>query len=279
MIRDRLAARLAQLERLGMTPDYQRLALEVLGIRGASADLARRLVEQAIVVEDRRDNWRRVGTRVRSEAPPAAGVYVFRDASGGALYVGKAANLRRRLGAHFSDRRWRTLHPAVARVAHVEWQTTGSELQALLREAMLIAELQPVANVHVGEPVLRTRAVPAALLRDVVVLVRSFVPDSVDVVAARARGDVMLERADRSGATLAETTVRLWEFFHHMAEVPPTATGPALAPLVFSWIAGRGRHATRVDPHDVATAGELTTRLASLFSDPLLFVERLVALR
>jgi predicted GIY-YIG superfamily endonuclease len=279
MIRDRLAARLAQLERLGMTPDYQRLALEVLGIRGAPADLARRLVEQAIVVEDRRDNWRRVGRRVCSEAPPAAGVYVFRDAGGGALYVGKAANLRRRLGAHFSDSRWRTLHPAVARVAHVEWQPTGSELQALLREAMLIAELQPVANVHVGEPALRTRAVPAALLRDVIVLVRSFDPDSVDVVAARARGDVMLERADRSGTTLAETTARLWEFFHHTAEAPRMATGPALAPLVFSWIAGRGRHATRVDPHDVATAGELTARLASLFSDPSLFVERLVALR
>jgi predicted GIY-YIG superfamily endonuclease len=278
MIRDRLAARLGQLERSGIAPDYQRLALEVLGIRGASADLARRLVEQAIVVEDRRDNWRRVGKRVCSGAPAAAGVYVFRDAGGVALYVGKAANLRRRLGAHFSDRRWRMLHPAVARVAHVEWQTTGSELQALLREAMLIAELQPVANVHIGEPALRTRAVPATLRRDVVVLVRSLDPDAVDVVAARARGDVIFERADRRGATLAETTARLWEFFHH-TEAPPTTSGRALAPLVFSWIAGRGRHATCVDPHDVATAGELTARLASLFSDTSLFVERLIALR
>jgi predicted GIY-YIG superfamily endonuclease len=279
MIRDTLAARLAEMEQSGASPDYQRLALEVLGIRGAPSDLARRLVEQALVVEDRRDNWRRVGDRVCSDAPHAAGVYVFRDANGGALYVGKAANLRRRLGAHFSDRRWRTLHPAVARVAHVEWQTTGSELEALLREAILITEMQPVANVQIGAPALRTRALPATLVRDVVVLVPSVDPDSVDLVAARVRGDVMIERADRSGATLSETTARLSEFFDQTAETPRTAARLALAPLVFSWIAGRGRHATRFDPHDVGDAGQFTALLASLFSDTSLFVERLVTLR
>jgi predicted GIY-YIG superfamily endonuclease len=278
MIRDRLAARLVQMQQSGTSPDYPQLAREVLGIRGASADLARRLVEQALVVEDRRDNWRRVGDQACQEAPRSAGVYVFRDADGGALYVGKTSNLRRRLGAHFSDRRWRTLHPAVARVDRVEWQTTGSELDALLREATLIAELQPAANVHVGAPALRTRAIPSALVRDVVVLVPSPGPDAVDVVAARAQGDVRLERADRSGATLAETTARLWEFFHPVAQAPPLPSN-RLAPLVFSWIAGRGRHATRLDPHDVGSASQLTVRLASLFSDRSLFVERLVSLR
>ena len=273
MIRDVLAARLAHMAASGSTPDYQVLARDVLGIRGASPDLARRLVEQALVVEDRRDYWRRIGERVRADAPPSAGVYVFRDADNLALYVGKAANLRRRLQAHFADRRWRTLHPAVARLARVDWETTGSELEALLREAMLIVELQPVANVHIGEPVMQRRAVPAALARDVAVLVPSGDPDAVEIVAARARGEVLFQRADRSGATLAETTARLWEFFHQDA---PPATGLALAPLVFSWMAGRGRHATRVDPHDVTSAEELAGRLASLFNDTSLFVERLV---
>jgi predicted GIY-YIG superfamily endonuclease len=276
MIRDVLAARLAHMAASGSTPDYQVLARDVLGIRGASADLARRLVEQALVVEDRRDHWRRIGERVRANAPRAAGVYVFRDADNRALYVGKAANLRRRLQTHFADRRWRTLHPAVARVAHVDWETTGSELEALLREAMLIIELQPVANVHIGEPVLQRRAVPAALVRDVVVLVSSVDAGAVEIVAARARGDVLFERADRSGATLAETTTRLWEFFHQADA--PSATGLALAPLVFSWLAGRGRQVTRVDPHDMSTAGELAARLTSLFNDESLFVERLMQL-
>src|SRR5262249_40496704 len=109
MIRDVLAARLAALASSNTTPDYQLLARAVLGIRGAPAVLARRLIEQALVVEDRRDHWRRIGEPVRADAPHAAGVYVFRDADERALYVGKAANLRRRLHAHFADRRWRTL--------------------------------------------------------------------------------------------------------------------------------------------------------------------------
>jgi predicted GIY-YIG superfamily endonuclease len=277
MIRDVLAARLAHLKTSGTPPDYRRLALEVLGIRGASADLARRLVEQALVIEDRRDSWRRVGTRVRDEAPRAPGVYVFRDAGGRALYVGKAANLRRRLGAHFADRRWRMLHPAAARVALVDWQTTGSELEALVREATLIAELRPVVNVQIGEPALRTRAVPEALVRDVVVLVPSVDPDAVEIVAARARGDVRLQRAHRNGDTLPDLAARLWEFFHDAADGSSTSNSPALAPLVFSWMAGRGRRATRVDPHDVSSAGGLADRLASLFGDTSLFIERLIA--
>ena len=41
------------------------------------------------------------------------GVYVLKDADGRALYVGKAVNLRRRLRAHFADRRWRALKPGM----------------------------------------------------------------------------------------------------------------------------------------------------------------------
>src|SRR5580765_6715108 len=99
MLRDRLLARLAE---MGDAPDHQRLAEEVLGIRGAPPELARRLIAQALVVEDRRDAWKRAGERVCAEAPASAGVYVLKDAADCALYVGKAVNLRRRLRAHFA---------------------------------------------------------------------------------------------------------------------------------------------------------------------------------
>ena len=89
---------------MGDTPDHQRLAAEVLGIRGATPELARRLVAQALVVEDRRDAWRQAGERICSDAPPAPGVYILKDAGDRAIYVGKAVNLRRRLRAHFADK-------------------------------------------------------------------------------------------------------------------------------------------------------------------------------
>src|SRR5881409_4082264 len=99
MLRDKL---LARLDEMGSSPDHQRLTAEVLGIRGAPPELARRLVAQALVLEDRRDEWRRAGERICAAAPATPGVYMLRDERGRALYVGKAVNLRRRLRAHFA---------------------------------------------------------------------------------------------------------------------------------------------------------------------------------
>ena len=47
------------------------------------------------------------------------------------------------------------------------------------------------------------------------------------------------------------------------------------SPLVFSWLAGRGAEATRLDPHDSASARQLQTRLTALLADGRLFLERL----
>src|SRR5262245_13495107 len=121
-------------------PDYSRLAAEVLGVQNVPEALARRLVSQALVVEDRRERWEQIRDEVCADAPSRPGVYVLRDADGRALYVGKAVNVRRRLYAHFAKRRWSRLKPAFARVCAAEWQEVGSELEALLREATLIAE-------------------------------------------------------------------------------------------------------------------------------------------
>ncbi len=269
MLRDRLLARLTP----GQAPDYQRLACEVLGIRGAAPDLARTLVEQALVFEDRREQWRRVGERARREAPAAPGVYVFRDWAGAALYVGKAANLRRRLSAHFADRRWRVLPPALGGVAAIEWQQVGSEIEALLREALLIRDLQPVVNVQTAAPTQATRAIPRSLVQDVVMLVPSIDPDAVELVAARDDGATMLHRTRRNGAELARHSRELWMFFFRRSD----AARDTLAPLVFSWLAGRGLHTTRLNPRDFASARHLRVQLGHLLADKDLFSERLIA--
>src|SRR4029450_646237 len=143
LLRDRLLGRLRE---VGDAPDHQRLASEVLGIRGAPPELARRLVAQALVVEDRRDAWRKGGERICRDAPAAPGVYVLSDSAGTALYVGKAVNLRRRLHAHFAERRWRAIKPEMAPVADAKWTEVGSELEALLREAALVDALEAIRH-------------------------------------------------------------------------------------------------------------------------------------
>jgi predicted GIY-YIG superfamily endonuclease len=271
LLRDTLLARLAE---MGDAPDHQRLAAEVLGIRGAPPELARRLVAQALVLEDRREIWRRAGERICRDAPPAPGVYVLKDADGRALYVGKAVHLRRRLRAHFADRRWRALKPEMSRAADAEWQCVGSEIEALLREAALIQELQPPVNVQTAAPDLSTRDVPRALVRDVLVVQPSIEADSVELVGAAVDGRWMIQRTRRNGADLAIHARRIMKFFR-VAPPAPFAPSALFAPLVFSWLAGRGAGATRLDPHDSASAKQLQARLAALLEDDRLFEERL----
>ena len=272
MLRDKLLARLAE---MGDAPDHQQLAAEILGIRGAPPELAKRLVAQALVLEDRREIWRRAGERICRDAPAAPGVYVLRDADGRALYVGKAVHLRRRLRAHFADRRWRALKPGMSRAAAAEWHEVGSEIEALLREAALIQELQPPVNVQTAAPDPDRRDVPRALWRDVLVLQPSIEPDSVELIGAAADGRWLIQRTRRNGADLAVHTRRIMKFFRSAADQRPTTNDDRLSPLVFSWLAGRGAAATRLDPHDAASPKQLQTRLAALLADDRLFVERL----
>lgn len=279
LLRDRLLARLADMTD---APDYVQLASEVLGIRNAPPVLARRLVEQALVVEDRRELWLRAGERICAEAPQMPGVYVLRDTDGRALYVGKANNMRRRLRTHFAARRWRSLRPEFARAAAAECHEVGSEIEALLREAEWIRELRPTVNVQVGAPVLDTRVVPPAILRDTILVLPSVVADAVELLAVCISGDVRFWRVRRDGAGLAARATELRRFFAGQPLPESGRTNASLdgfAPLVFSWLAGRGAGATRLDPHDAGSAKELGRRLRVLLADGQLFTERIVVIR
>lgn len=279
LLRDKL---LTQLATMGASPDYVRLATEVLGIRNAPPALARRLVEQALVVEDRRGAWLETGKRICADAPDAPGVYLLRDARDEVLYVGKANNIRRRLRTHFAERRWRVLKPEFARAARAEWMVVGSEIEALIREALWIRAFAPKANVQVSAPSLDTRAVPSTLLRDTLVVLPSIDEDAVELLAVRADGPVLLVRVRRDGSGLTARIKTVRQFFvenaGHGGERADDCAGP-FAPLVFTWLNGRGAAATRLDPHDAGSARELQRRVKLLVDDERLFAERIVVLR
>jgi DNA polymerase III subunit epsilon len=76
-----------------------------------------------------------------SSLPKDPGVYIFRDADGRPLYVGKSVCLRTRARAHFTT-------PAVwtGQAEHVDYQPTESELGALVLENRLIKALKPPGN-------------------------------------------------------------------------------------------------------------------------------------
>jgi len=76
------------------------------------------------------------------------GVYLMRDVEGIALYVGKAANLRKRVSSYFDARpKIERIMRMVARIHTIEVSLTRTEAEALLLENEWIKSLKPRYNV------------------------------------------------------------------------------------------------------------------------------------
>ncbi len=80
--------------------------------------------------------------------PRKTGVYIMRDAAGQVLYVGKAKNLRERVGTYFSQQVGysRKMEGLLEAIDAIDTEVVGSELEALLLEAQLIRRYAPPYN-------------------------------------------------------------------------------------------------------------------------------------
>jgi excinuclease ABC subunit C len=81
--------------------------------------------------------------------PETPGVYLFKDAGGTVLYVGKARNLRSRVRSYFLESRWADAKTgSLAReIAGLETILVGNEREALALEHNLIKQYRPKFNV------------------------------------------------------------------------------------------------------------------------------------
>ena len=86
------------------------------------------------------------------QLPTGPGVYVFKDAAGRVIYVGKAVNLRSRVRQYFTlaDER-PTVRFLVERIASVETTVTDNEAEAILLENTLIKKYQPRYNIQLRD--------------------------------------------------------------------------------------------------------------------------------
>ena len=84
-----------------------------------------------------------------SSIPSTPGVYLYKDAGGRIIYVGKARNLRRRVLSYFRPADQLTAKTAamIGRAAGIEFLTTTTEKEALLLEASLIKKHRPHYNI------------------------------------------------------------------------------------------------------------------------------------
>ena len=81
--------------------------------------------------------------------PHDAGVYLFKDALGTTLYVGKAGSLRSRVRSYFLETRWADAKTGslVREIADLDYIVVDNEREALALENNLIKQYQPKFNV------------------------------------------------------------------------------------------------------------------------------------
>ncbi len=91
----------------------------------------------------------------RRELPDEPGVYLFRNARGRVIYVGKAKSIRKRVASHFSgggrgsnSRAGRDLVPMID---HIEALVVQTEAEALLAEQNFIKQYKPRFNIRLRD--------------------------------------------------------------------------------------------------------------------------------
>ncbi|MBK6290753.1 MAG: UvrB/UvrC motif-containing protein [Ignavibacteria bacterium] len=83
-----------------------------------------------------------------NELPDEPGVYYFLNTKKTVLYVGKAKSLRNRVNTYFHDGplHGKSVQKMVRYIRHIEWETTGTELGAMLLESREIKTKHPLHN-------------------------------------------------------------------------------------------------------------------------------------
>jgi DNA polymerase-3 subunit epsilon len=78
--------------------------------------------------------------------PEEPGIYYFYNENGDLIYIGKSRNLQQRISTHLSNNTTNRSMEMRDLIADIDWETTGSELIALLKESFEIKKNKPVYN-------------------------------------------------------------------------------------------------------------------------------------
>lgn len=104
---------------------------------------------QQLLLPDPRPLVERLGREFFQQIPEHPGVYLMHDRSDAVVYVGKAKNLRKRLGSYRvanPDRLSRRHLRLLGSVAHIRFEACADEAAALARESELLRLLKPKFN-------------------------------------------------------------------------------------------------------------------------------------
>lgn len=161
--------------------------LEELAVQGVRT-VAQALEFQQVEVDEVDFSGYAFDREFLASLPTSPGVYLMKDSSGNVIYVGKSKDLRTRVSSYFAstaDRDPKT--QSILDALHkLEFEQTATELEALMREAALIAEHSPRLNTQTE---VHERPAPYAKSNDLI-LVCDSAQGGVDVLFT-SRGDLL----------------------------------------------------------------------------------------
>lgn len=85
------------------------------------------------------------------EFPQKPGVYLMKNSHGKIIYVGKAKNLKKRVGSYFSGSQPVKTRVLVSKIKNIEYIVTQNEYEALLLENNLIKKNDPRYNINLKD--------------------------------------------------------------------------------------------------------------------------------
>lgn len=144
---------LSRLFRTSTTPDHRalhdaRATVDVLhGLIGRLGNLGVLSLEELSTFSAQVSPQQRRKRHLADALPHAPGVYLFKDAQGKVLYVGKSRDLRSRVRTYFTASEMRTRMAEMVGIAErVDPIVCATDLEAEVRELRLIAEHRPRYN-------------------------------------------------------------------------------------------------------------------------------------
>jgi excinuclease ABC subunit C len=87
----------------------------------------------------------------RRELPDEPGVYLFHNAAGKVIYVGKAVSIRKRVASHYANPSTRAGHDLLPMIDHIEALVVHTETEALIAEQNFIKQYQPRFNIRLRD--------------------------------------------------------------------------------------------------------------------------------
>jgi len=194
--------------------------------------------------------------------PHTPGTYRFFDAAGNLLYVGKSKDLGTRIGSYFREgtARSQRVQRLLDSLYRIEYDSAGSDLEAMLREAAEIRAREPAANRQ--RKIHPRRGSRAGRLLSVLILEPAEPPATLRAYLIRDARLIERVAIGPRGGGLARVARVLDDWFFSVPVGPTAPTGPDLdVEVVARWLATNRDRVVAFDPTDLQSTEEVIERL------------------